>query len=247
MSTLAGQRATAIRLGLSFVDVVSGGFGAAFFLFLIFATLPFEEEPTHSGGSHYVDIVVTWHPWLVYLNLIVEHSSASGTVRRLDLTDHRRFRIEHDGSVSARTDGESHRFWDQAMAAGVARRGTAALRDGADDQQRATWLRLTRPCPGELTLRLAPDGVHGSILVTDDLRVHAQVHLTIADATGPRSVTLEEVVIRESTEQGYKESTGDVFRVHPEDSGHEPSSLMIEVEPMDIGDYCDKASYSTTE
>ena len=65
--------------------------------------------------------------------------------------------------------------------------------------------------------------------------------------TGPRSVTLEEVVIRGSTEQGYKESTGDDFQVHPEDSGHEQSFLMIEVEPMDIGDHCDTAGHRTTE
>lgn len=246
MSTLAGRRATVIRLGLSFVDVVSGGFGAAFFLFLIFATLPFVEEPSRGGGSHFVDVVVTWNPWLVYLNLIVEHSSPSGTVRRLDLTDHRRFRIEDDGTVSARTEGESHRFWDHAMAAGVARRGTAALGDGTEDQ-RATWLRLTRPCPGELTLRLAPDGVHGSILVTEELQVRAQIHLTIADMSGPRSVTWEKVVIRGPTEQGYKESTGDDFQVHPEDSGHEQSFLMIEVEPIDIGDHCDTAGHRTTK
>lgn len=45
---------------LSYIDMVSGGFGAAFFLFLIFVSFPIETSSTPSNGSRFLDVWVSW-------------------------------------------------------------------------------------------------------------------------------------------------------------------------------------------
>lgn len=233
---LGGRSGGAARFGLSFVDVVSGGFGAAFLLFLIFATLPLVETPSRGGGSHFVDVRVAWDNRFLYLNLIVEHRSPNGTQRQLDLADRRRFRVEDDGGLSVTEDGEADRFWDQALATGVALRNTAVLRNEAG--RRGTWLRLARPCPGTLTLRLAPRGVEGSIRTGGEQTTSTDVHLTIADEVGRRVAMVEDhSVVRAGDEQGYRRGDNR-FEVRLVNSNGRLVPVEITVRPEDTGSHC---------
>ena len=46
---------------LSFLDIVSAGFGGAVFLFIVFASLPIDTRaPAKGGGGRFIDILVEW-------------------------------------------------------------------------------------------------------------------------------------------------------------------------------------------
>ena len=53
--------ATAASTALSFLDIVSAGFGGAVFLFVVFASLPIDIRPPDTGGGgRFIDILVEW-------------------------------------------------------------------------------------------------------------------------------------------------------------------------------------------
>ena len=55
-----GSSATA-AIALSFLDIVSAGFGGAVFLFVVFASLPIDTRaPATGGGGRFIDVLVEW-------------------------------------------------------------------------------------------------------------------------------------------------------------------------------------------
>ena len=55
-----GRSATAAT-ALSFLDIVSAGFGGAVFLFVVFASLPIDTRtPATGGGGRFIDVLVEW-------------------------------------------------------------------------------------------------------------------------------------------------------------------------------------------
>ena len=54
-------RATTASVALSFLDIVSAGFGGAVFLFVIFASLPIDTlAPAQGGGRRFIDVQIEW-------------------------------------------------------------------------------------------------------------------------------------------------------------------------------------------
>jgi hypothetical protein len=56
---------------MSFLDTVSAGFGAAFFLFIIFASLPIEKSSGMLGSEEYIQIELWWSSSQYNLDLVV--------------------------------------------------------------------------------------------------------------------------------------------------------------------------------
>ena len=56
---------------MSFLDTVSAGFGAAFFLFIIFASMPIEKSSGMLGSEEYIQIELWWSSSQYNLDLIV--------------------------------------------------------------------------------------------------------------------------------------------------------------------------------
>ena len=51
----------AASVALSFLDIVSAGFGGAVFLFVVFASLPIDTRaPAPGGGGRFIDVLVEW-------------------------------------------------------------------------------------------------------------------------------------------------------------------------------------------
>ncbi|PLK71886.1 hypothetical protein C0V73_07240 [Rhizobium sp. TH135] len=139
-------------LALSFVDTVSGGFGAAFFLFLIFASLPIESEARKSGGGQrFLEIWMFWPDNAGVAELYLTHN------------DNRPIRFtssllqEDPATGRLKTDSVVHPFWREGFASGFSWFGeahmsaAAAPADGATEM-RATRFRLGDHCPGNLRI-----------------------------------------------------------------------------------------------
>lgn len=148
--------------GLSFIDLVSGGFGAAFFLFLLFVTLPITVQSSRGGGAEYIDIRLKWSG-NVRLEPIVGFTPKDGTLERY-------LRLSASGiKVNEQTGMVRHAktpFWEELVVFGYAGRGTARMRDLPYDpavavtDETVTLMRLTRPCPGTYRVFVNPMGFY---------------------------------------------------------------------------------------
>ena len=68
-------RATTATAALSFLDIVSAGFGGAVFLFVVFASFPTETPPPQNGGGkHFIDVQIKW-PKREVAKLIIHENS----------------------------------------------------------------------------------------------------------------------------------------------------------------------------
>ncbi|ESX14471.1 hypothetical protein X768_01790 [Mesorhizobium sp. LSJC265A00] len=133
------QRPAESSLALSFIDTISGGFGAAFFLFLIFASMPFESSSASGGASRFMEIWLHWQSSADLMEITLEHES--GVKVRMTASD---FAIDpYTGALSAKLDKP---LWRSAQVNGFSWFGETAMQNGA---QAATRLRVADPCPGK--------------------------------------------------------------------------------------------------
>jgi hypothetical protein len=164
------------RIGLSFVDLVSGGFGAAFFLFLVFATLPMDLAGGRGGGSRFMELIVTWNDpeLLVGLQVTFQPTGVVSAPRMLEPRDRAMWRIDpRSGALSARN---GKKFFSDGWVAGVALPDQPPL--WAHDCPnapcpRSTILRLTDPCPGTYTFQVRAQGL--SAPLAEEIEKSAEV------------------------------------------------------------------------
>lgn len=137
------RRPSESNLALSFIDTISGGFGAAFFLFLIFASMPFEDPPAGGGATRFMEIWLRWKSTADLtadlLAITLEHESGA----RIRLTSEE-FSIDpFTGKLTPKADKH---LWQSAQVNGFSWFGEAGMQNGAES---ATRLRLADPCPGK--------------------------------------------------------------------------------------------------
>lgn len=157
------QDAEGDAFGFSFVDMVSGGFGAAFFLFLVFATLPLDSGSPTGGGDRFVELWLTWNaPDETYEAIWEYQPPASGTGAG---TSWQRFRFSEGtlsvpgefGHVSALGSTQTP-FWSRLLAAGFSEALSPALRrfesGGVETMEAGLWMNFADPCPGRYRLRI---------------------------------------------------------------------------------------------
>ncbi|WP_297104294.1 hypothetical protein [uncultured Devosia sp.] len=133
------QRPSESSLALSFIDTISGGFGAAFFLFLIFASMPFEDSAAVGGASRFMEVWLRWKSAADLMGITLEHES--GVRIRLTSKD---FVIDpFTGKLAPKIDKP---LWRSAQVNGFSWFGEAGMQNGAEA---STRLRLADPCPGK--------------------------------------------------------------------------------------------------
>lgn len=145
-------------LALSFLDLMSAGFGGGLLLFVILATLPVEEpRDGGGGGSGFIDV---WFEWMPFsdetaakveglIDLSIRHRAA-GSENWLN------FRLSSaDASIRPATDefrfgegGEPR--WDSVTVVGYDRGGDYAAVDVGDG--RYLHVRISEPQAGEWSL-----------------------------------------------------------------------------------------------
>lgn len=140
--------------GLSFVDTISGGFGAAFFLFLIFASLPIDDAGRErGGGSRFLEIWLSWQDQNAVAEMRLKHS-ATGEIR---LTGGLISEDSATGQLSAQAEGMS--FWRAATATGFSWFGeTVMASQDPSSPDRAVRFRFVDFCGGTLQVDAT---VHG--------------------------------------------------------------------------------------
>ena len=144
--------------GFSFVDMVSGGFGAAFFLFLVFATLPLDVGAPGGGGERFIQIWLTWPGGdnaSVTFEPIVEYAAS-------ETTDWKSYRItggqlrQTGHFVNMHYGTGAKAFWANVFGAGFSDAGGTTLRmaDKEGSEWSGLWLHFSDPCPGRYRIRI---------------------------------------------------------------------------------------------
>ena len=131
---------------LSYIDLISGGFGAAFFLFLIFVSFPIETSSTPSNGSRFLDIWVSWEDPEVSVFTIVEFTpETNGTTMPGALVYSLNSRaMSRDPGTGKITYLGRAPFWTEFAEAGYGSGGDRGMRD-SDTGHAAQWLRFSDP------------------------------------------------------------------------------------------------------
>lgn len=181
-----------IKIGLSFIDIVSGGFGAAFFLFLVFASLPLVESGSKGGGSSFLHVEIEWDEPLLQLGLIANFEPENRT--RPDVTMDFRFQNQWPidlatGRLETALLGDRV-FFSEGWVLGSSIHRERILSSDANGLTRTTLLRLTNPCPGQYRFSLI---AHGT---TDEVQADTVEYTTFATAAivdgGPGGTGLTE-------------------------------------------------------
>jgi|GEM_PF-1879702 len=175
---------------LSYIDMISGGFGAAFFLFLIFVSFPIERASTPSNGSRFLDIWVSWEDPEVSIFLVVEFQPAPGgttTPREYSLNSSAMTRNRATGEVTY--SASEAPFWVRFAEAGYSSGGDRGMQR-ADKTRAAQWLRFSDPCPGTYRILvdgLSPRGQLIDLLLTNDPPppVRGWVRVIVSDGGDP--------------------------------------------------------------
>lgn len=142
---------------LSYIDMVSGGFGAAFFLFLIFVSFPIETSSTPSNGSRFLDVWVSWEDPDVSVFSKVEFTpEANGTTvpGTLAYSLNSRAMSRDPGTGEVTYSGRAAPFWTKFAEAGYGSGGDRGMRH-SDTGHAAQWLRFSDPCPGTYKIFVA--------------------------------------------------------------------------------------------
>ena len=156
-------------IALSFLDLVSAGFGGAVFLFIIFATLPISEKRDGGGGggSHFIDLWLEWAPFNedginvnedginmdginveALVELRIEHEAPGTEERRI-------FRLGNPrAEIATATDslsfGQEQPPWSDLVVVGYDRDGDYAPLNATD--KRYLHARIIDPAAGEWSL-----------------------------------------------------------------------------------------------
>ena len=131
---------------------MSGGFGAAFFLFVIFASLPVVDESVSAPEAiRFVDVTLEWDASSGDLAEVLFRHSSARTFTRLSSTGATIDPADGRLTVAARDS----RFWTAAYVRGYSSFGDVSIRR---EGRRAVRVRLIEPCSGELEIAIRTYG-----------------------------------------------------------------------------------------
>ncbi|MTH95880.1 hypothetical protein [Roseibium sp. RKSG952] len=168
--------------GLSFIDLVSGGFGAAFFMFLMFVTLPITVIDAGGGGEQYIDIRLEWEGD-VRLEPIIGYTRPDSPIERyLRLSSNAAQISPASGTVTY----NEQRFWRDLIVFGHAGRGADRMQNtgasGVSTIKTTTLVRFIQPCPGRYRVFVNPLGLYRSgYSLKEKASSSFQVHALVVD------------------------------------------------------------------
>jgi len=173
--------------GFSFVDMVSGGFGAAFFMFLVFVNLPLDAGNPGGGGERFLQIWLTWTDMNESYEPIVEYlppNSEAGQNpkwRLYRLSSHKLTQTGHDGEMTY-YNASAPPFWSRILGAGFSDALEPALRDTLELKKASragVWLHFADPCPGRYRFRVNRNAGFDDHLFSYDRAAVRQGHWTL--------------------------------------------------------------------
>ncbi|MFY8273213.1 hypothetical protein AAEU32_03680 [Pseudoalteromonas sp. SSDWG2] len=144
---------------MSFLDLVSAGFGAAFFLFLIFASLPITPSGGMAGSTEYIDVELQWSERDYLLELVVY--PPQGEPLRLG---HPHIQIDPlSGQIylSEQHNTQLINGFKAAYLTGSSAYGEQSLQDQGSHQE-FVHLRVIDPCPGQWRFAINVNNRRGS-------------------------------------------------------------------------------------
>ncbi len=142
--------------GLSFIDLVSGGFGASFFLFLIFVMLPIDAGGQVSGGSNFLDVWLQWQEEDVELEVVIEYQAKDNGPKSLYRLTGRSFFKNGGTERWSYSSVKNSPFWSSFSAAGFSEFGEKRLsrKSNTRSQNFGNWMRFSNPCPGTYSIKI---------------------------------------------------------------------------------------------
>lgn len=141
---------------MSFLDTVSAGFGAAFFLFIIFASLPIVQSSGMLGSSQFIELEITWADPGISIYPIVHYD---GHVIQLNKNS------PETGAVIA--DGRTETYpgiWQKAFSFGGSTYGTQDIFNTSAGNDRGLKINILGPCSGEWMFELAMESLDPSFV-----------------------------------------------------------------------------------
>jgi len=162
------QHSLGVKSTLSYIDMISGGFGAAFFLFLIFVSFPIETASTPSSGSRFLDIWLEWNDTTVVANMIVEftpEASETALTQTFRYTFNSQFLTRSTSTGLVTYTGSAPKFWTSMAEAGFGLTSDTGLqRNTIKGNLVGQWMRFSDPCPGTYQFAVASHGLIASRL-----------------------------------------------------------------------------------
>lgn len=128
--------------GMSFLDTVSAGFGAAIFLFLIFATIPIESASSRIGSEQFIHLLLEWDDPDAILELIV-HTPEGSTIRVFDS------QVDEAANPFTGLVEKKSNEWQGALIFGESHFGKNSLVSEVVRKRRIS-LRIIGPCPSDV-------------------------------------------------------------------------------------------------
>lgn len=207
--------------GLSFLDTVSAGFGAAIFLFLIFATLPIESASSLIGSEQFIHLQLEWDEPSAILELIV-HTPEGETIRVFDNQD-----AATANPFTGLVEKESTE-WQGALVFGESHFGENSLVSTENGKRRIS-LRIIGPCPGKeedpkktWSFDVALKAATSLEFRVDTAKIPYRATLYTADS-GP--LLAQDTLLGESERLDDEEQTGEPLLWRDAD-GNEPSKFV---------------------
>lgn len=179
MNRRMGMQSRSASFGLSFIDMVSGGFGAAFFLFLIFASLPIEEPSREAGGgSRFIEIWMTWPSGSERAEIYLKHSDS----QEIRLTSGSFTEEPNTGRLNQIAPLDI--FWERGTSSGFSWFGSNAM-SNFENGENTIRFRLINPCGGSLKIGGAVHGrSKGTDWLTDSAPVKVPADFTVIVSNG---------------------------------------------------------------
>lgn len=144
---MAQRRSQPNTFTMSFLDLVSAGFGAAFFLFLIFASLPITSSGGMLGSTEYIDVELSWQDNEQLLELIVY--PPDGKEIRLGQPHIQIEPLSGQVLLGSQQTAQLINGWQAAFITGSSAYGDTSLH-ASNNNQHTSFLhfRVINPCPG---------------------------------------------------------------------------------------------------
>lgn len=149
------ENSLASPFAMSFLDTVSAGFGAAFFLFIIFASFPIVFSSGMLGSSQFMEVEITWDDPGISIYPVIYFNGRAITVKE---------NVPETGAIIA--DGHTETYpgvWQKAFSSGSSLFGTQGIYDTTANE-RGLKINILGPCTGDWKFDLVMESFDPSFI-----------------------------------------------------------------------------------
>lgn len=133
---------------MSFLDIVCSGFGAAIFMYIIFASMPIQQAGGKKGSTDYIQLDVKWNQSSGQTDRTLSIYVKPPNGEFIQLHGQNRSIDPETGRISISGKESQSGAWGVVYTTGL-----SSTSDGIDDMligtKKAASVRIIHPCPGE--------------------------------------------------------------------------------------------------